>query len=154
MWGHSMGGFLTLRAMVISKDIKAGVIWSGVVAPYVDILYHWKHLVGPTPTPEPGRQNTFGNWVSQYGTPEQNPSFWDSISANAYLSDLSGPLQLHHSTADEEVPYAFSQSLADAIHTAGGTVEFYTYKDANHNLEQVFSTAMYRTLQFYDHYLK
>ena len=27
MWGHSMGGFLTLRAMVISPDIKAGVIW-------------------------------------------------------------------------------------------------------------------------------
>jgi fermentation-respiration switch protein FrsA (DUF1100 family) len=26
MWGHSMGGFLTLRAMVISKEIKAGVI--------------------------------------------------------------------------------------------------------------------------------
>ena len=25
--GHSMGGQITLRAMVISKDIKAGVIW-------------------------------------------------------------------------------------------------------------------------------
>ena len=26
MWGHSMGGFLTLRAMVISPSIRAGVI--------------------------------------------------------------------------------------------------------------------------------
>lgn len=26
MWGHSMGGYLTLRAMVISPDVKAGVI--------------------------------------------------------------------------------------------------------------------------------
>ena len=33
MWGHSMGGYLTLRAMVIDKSIKAGVIWAGVVAP-------------------------------------------------------------------------------------------------------------------------
>jgi dipeptidyl aminopeptidase/acylaminoacyl peptidase len=31
MWGHSMGGYLTLRAMVISPDIKVGVIWAGVV---------------------------------------------------------------------------------------------------------------------------
>ena len=31
MWGHSMGGYLTLRAMVISKEVKAGVIWAGVV---------------------------------------------------------------------------------------------------------------------------
>src|SRR3989338_8477195 len=27
MWGHSMGGFITLRSMVVNKDIKAGVIW-------------------------------------------------------------------------------------------------------------------------------
>lgn len=154
MWGHSMGRFLTLRAMVISKDIKAGVIWSGVVAPYTDILYNWDRHYGPTPTPEAGEQDTLGDWIRQYGTPEQNPAFWNSISANSYLSDLSGPLQLHHGTADEEVPLAFSQNLADAIKAAGGMVEFYTYKDANHNLEQVFSTAMYHTLQFFDRYLK
>lgn len=28
MWGHSMGGSITLRSMVVSKDIKAGVIWA------------------------------------------------------------------------------------------------------------------------------
>jgi len=33
-----MGGSVTLRAMVVSKDIKAGVIWGGVVAPYPDIF--------------------------------------------------------------------------------------------------------------------
>lgn len=32
MWGHSMGGLLTLRAAVVSQDIKAGVIWSGSIA--------------------------------------------------------------------------------------------------------------------------
>ncbi len=52
MWGHSMGGFLTLRAMVISKDIKAGVIWGGVVGSYPDMSSLWRHNhVGPTPTP-------------------------------------------------------------------------------------------------------
>lgn len=29
MWGHSLGGFLALRNMVVSKDVKAGVIWAG-----------------------------------------------------------------------------------------------------------------------------
>jgi len=28
MWGHSMGGYITLRSMVVSTDIKAGVIWA------------------------------------------------------------------------------------------------------------------------------
>src|SRR5215217_4526519 len=42
MWGHSMGGYITLRSMVISDDIKAGVIWAGVVASYPDLLTKWR----------------------------------------------------------------------------------------------------------------
>ena len=38
MWGHSMGGYITLRSMVIQDDIKAGVIWAGVVASYPDMI--------------------------------------------------------------------------------------------------------------------
>src|SRR3989344_3659154 len=28
MWGHSMGGHITLESMVVNPDIKAGVIWA------------------------------------------------------------------------------------------------------------------------------
>src|SRR3989338_3555270 len=42
MWGHSLGGFLTLRSMVVSQDIKVGVIWAGVVASYPDLLHRWR----------------------------------------------------------------------------------------------------------------
>ncbi|HSM71271.1 MAG TPA: alpha/beta fold hydrolase, partial [Anaerolineales bacterium] len=42
MWGHSMGGYLTLRSMVVSPDIKAGVIWAGVVGSYPDMINYWR----------------------------------------------------------------------------------------------------------------
>ena len=51
MWGHSMGGYLILRTMVISKDVKVGVIWAGVVASYPDMLYHWRRTGPFTPSP-------------------------------------------------------------------------------------------------------
>jgi len=153
MWGHSMGGFLTLRAMVISNAIKAGVIWSGVVGSYSDLLYNWHHA-GPTPTPPPEARGWRGGWIEQYGTPQQNPGFWNSISANSYLADLSGPLQLHHGTADTEVPLAFSQKLAADIQATGGNVDLYTYSGNDHNLSQSFDLAMSRTIKFFDHYLK
>jgi dipeptidyl aminopeptidase/acylaminoacyl peptidase len=153
MWGHSMGGFLTLRAMVISKDIKAGVIWSGVVGSYEDLLYNWRRP-GPTPTPPPYSRGWRSGWIDRYGTPEENPEFWNSISANAYLADLSGPLQLHHSTTDTEVPVEFSTKLADEIQAAGGTVELYTYEGDDHNLANSFSLAMRRTISFFNKYLK
>ncbi len=157
MWGHSMGGFLTLRAMVISPDIKAGVIWAGVVASYPDLICCWRRPSpnAPTATPNPNfRSGWRSNWQNIYGSPEQNPDFWLGISANNYLSDISGPLQLHHGTADSEVPLAFSQSLYQQLLDAGKTVEYYEYLGDDHNLSKFFSLAMQRTLNFYDQYLK
>ncbi len=153
MWGHSMGGYLTLRAMVISPDIKAGVIWAGVVGSYADMLCCWRHP-GPPPTPIPGAPHWRQDWTARFGTPAQNPAFWDSISATAYLADLSGPLQLHHDQQDSEVPFDFSRQLAEKGEAAGKTVELYLYPGDDHNLAQSFSAAMQRTLEFFDRYLK
>ena len=89
-----------------------------------------------------------------YGTPEENPEFWSSVSANSYLNDLSGPIQLHHSTTDEDVPVEFSQSLEEQIKAADGAVELYIYPGDNHNLSQSFGQAMARTIAFFDLYLK
>jgi dipeptidyl aminopeptidase/acylaminoacyl peptidase len=156
MWGHSMGGYLTLRAMVISPDVKAGVIWAGVVASYSDMMYNWRRgtSASPAPTPFPGSRRWRTDWVETYGAPEQNPQFWDSISATSFVADLSGPLQLHHGTADESVPLAFSVRLAELVRAAGGTADLYTYDGDNHNISNYFSTAMARTVAFFDEYLK
>jgi uncharacterized protein len=157
MWGHSLGGFLTLRAMVISPEIKAGVIWAGVVGSYPDMICCWRRPTPgvPTPTPNPNfRSGWRTRWQETYGTPEENPGFWLEISANNYLADLSGPIQLHHGTADTDVPIAFSHDLYDQVLEAGKVVEYYEYPQDNHNLSNYFSLAMTRTIQFFDQYLK
>jgi dipeptidyl aminopeptidase/acylaminoacyl peptidase len=154
MWGHSMGGYITLRAMVISKDIKAGVIWGGVVASYPDLLTKWRRGPGASIPPTPSPRSWRFSLLQQYGSPEQNPAFWNSISANSYLSDISGPLQLHHGTADEEVPLEFSELLFYQMLNAGKYVELYKYDGDNHNISHNFSTAMQRSIEFFDKYVK
>ncbi len=159
MWGHSMGGAITLRAMVVNKDIKAGVIWGGVVGSYADMLTRWRRPNGqtlPAPvdvTPQPGRRWRT-QFVEEYGTPEENPDFWNSISPIFYASDVSGPIQLDHSTTDEEVPIEFSESLYQALLEAGKTVEFYKYIGDNHNIANNFGLAMQRSIEFFDQYMK
>lgn len=153
MWGHSMGGFLTLRSMVITRQVKAGVIWAGVVGSYEDMMYNWRRTA-PLPTPSTSARRWRLDWVQQYGNPTENPNFWDSVSANAFLADLSGPLQLHHGTADAEVPPEFSQKLVEQGAAAGQTVELFTYPGDDHNLSVYFSQAMNRTVDFFDRYLK
>jgi dipeptidyl aminopeptidase/acylaminoacyl peptidase len=156
MWGHSMGGYLTLRAMVISPDIRAGVIWAGVVGSYSTLLTRWRRRGSETATPVPssGSRRWRDAWAAEYGTPEENPQFWGSISANSYLVDISGPVQLHHGTMDESVPLELSQILYEEMLTAGKPVEFYTYEGDDHNLSNSFNDAMTRTIQFFDTYLK
>ncbi len=143
MWGHSMGGYITLRALVVDADIKAGVIWAGVVGAYEDM------------TDIDGRPR-FGTrgLLRLHGLPEEDPEFWASISANSYLADLSGPLQLHHGTADHSVPTIFSYYLAEEARAAGQTAELYVYNGDDHNLATYFTAAMLRSIAFFDLYVK
>lgn len=154
MWGHSMGGYLTLRAMVASDDVKVGVIWAGVVASYPEMLYNWRRTGSFTPSPSSRGVGWRTAWLEQYGTPDENAAFWDSVSATSYLADLSGPLQLHHGTLDEDVPLEFSIRLAEQARAAGKTADLYTYEGDNHNISANFSIAMQRTITFFDQYLK
>lgn len=156
MWGHSLGGFITLRNMVVGRDIKVGVIWSGVVGSYPDLLYNWRRGSSfSTPSALPsGARRWRQALIDQFGTPEQNPAFWNSLSANSYLADISGPLQLHHGTADASVPIQFSQKLEQQLKDAGNVVEFYTYAGDDHNLSNNFGTALSRSVEFFDRYLK
>jgi dipeptidyl aminopeptidase/acylaminoacyl peptidase len=153
MWGHSMGGNITLRALVIDPRIKVAVIWAGVTATYYDMLYNWHPPAADRPPPSfagGARQK----YLATYGTPDQNKAFWDSISPMAYLADITAPIQIHHGTGDVEVPLQFSQTLASDLRAASKPVELYTYPGADHNISQGFSQAMARSVTFFDHSLK
>lgn len=154
MWGHSMGGHLTLRAMVTVQNIKVGVIWAGVVASYQDMATNWRRS-GPLPTNPPGRLSRLGEELTNtYGSWDQNPDFWASISPIDNVRDISGPIQLHHGTEDTSVPIEFSEKLYQAMLDAGKEVEFYSYPGNDHNIAQAFSAAMQRSVEFFDRYLK
>ncbi len=158
VWGHSMGGNITLRDLVVDpKDIKAAVIWGGVVGSYDDLINHWHHVVPYQPSQrELNLRNRFRQSLFQkYGTPSTDPLFWNSIDPTFFLSDIKAPLQLHQGMADEEVPPVFSEQLYDKMKKLGKNVELFTYPGADHNIsEPSFSIAMERSVKFFDAYLK
>jgi dipeptidyl aminopeptidase/acylaminoacyl peptidase len=156
LWGHSMGGNITLRVSEISPDIKAAVIWGGVVADYNDIIYNWADKVSYKPAPEDLYLRNLGlsTLLATNGTPSQNPDFWNSIDPTFNLNYIKVPIQIHVGLSDPQVPPSFSKSLYDKLISSKKYAEYYEYPGANHDIAQGFSLAMQRTIQFFDKYLK
>ena len=137
LWGHSMGGQLSLRAMLVDPDLKAASLWAGVVASYDVLATDWN--------PPAGEKRPLGDLDRRY---------LRLLSPNASLRDLRGrPLQLHHGTADEDVPYSFQVALADDLRAAGQPFTAFKYGGDDHNLSRNLGLALRRSVQFFKDHL-
>lgn len=157
MWGHSMGGNITLRSLVVvPRDIKAAVIWGGVLGTYDDLMNNWQRRVRYIPSsPEMANRNrSRQDLIIKFGTPQTNPDFWNSIDPNHYLADISAPIQLHTGGDDEEVPVVFSSGLKDRLEKMDKIVQYYDYPGDDHNIRYNFNTAIQRSVEFFDKHLK
>lgn len=156
VWGHSMGGTLALRAIVVSKEIKAAVIWAGVVGNYEDIFSWFRKRAHPSSAPQisPGLSG-WQSLIQKHGEPNEKSAYWKSIDPYSYLSDVTAPVQLHHGTDDESVSISESEHLYRALKKLGKKVEFYSYEGADHNIsDPSFTIAINRSAEFFDKYLK
>ena len=70
------------------------------------------------------------------------------------MDDVTTAVQLHHGTADADVPLAFSQTLLKELTAAGKPAQLFTYPGDNHNISNSFNTAMERSIAFFDGLLK
>lgn len=150
--GHSLGGQVALRTIVVSPDVKATVLMAGVVGSMDDLLYHWPGGSIPrdqSAAPVPGPKGAKAALIAKYGTPRANPAFWDTASAINYVSFVKGPVQIHHSAADSLVPKFFSDHLDTALQAQAKPVEYYVYPGNDHQLSINRTLFMKRVLDFY-----
>src|SRR5581483_11377151 len=111
--GHSMGGNITLHELVVSKDIKAAELLSGVVGNETELLNWWNHRF-ITNSISGNDLNTYyilKQMISSYGTPSTNPTYWNSIDPTKFIETIQVPIQIQVGSADEEVPQTFSINL-------------------------------------------
>ncbi len=157
IWGHSMGGNITLKDLVINRsDIKAAVIWAGVVGSIDEIMNNWQNRVSYKPDAEDIklRNKSKDVLIGVYGNTVENPDFWNSVDPLNFIKDINTPIQIQVGLGDNQVPPDFSISLRDRLQNHGKTVEFFEYPGADHNISQSFSIAIKRSIDFFNLYLK
>lgn len=149
LFGHSLGGFEVLRAMVVSRDVRAVTIMAGVVGSLDDIFYSWPALPRATAPPPPVQQQVARSVIADNGTPRTDPAFWNSASPINYLGDSTAAVQVNVDVADSEVPRLFSEHLDRALLAAGRTVQYLTYPGDDHQFTRNRAAVLANMLAFF-----
>jgi dipeptidyl aminopeptidase/acylaminoacyl peptidase len=156
IWGHSMSGNVSLRAMAAKPDIPAVVIWSGAGYSYVDLTKYKisdaSYVPSQTTASQSGKR---GQLRKLYGNPDPSKLFWQQIAPTNYLKDLKGAIQLDQAVDDEAVNIGYSRDLANLLKKAKVKYEFDEYPSGGHNISgENFTVAMENTVAFFKKYLQ
>ncbi len=134
MWGHSMGGEVTLRALVATDRVKAASMWSSVGGDIWDQSYHYSRYEDPaalafdsSETPKPVIERLRGKIEALDGEFDYRDS-----EPLMHLDHLNTPIIIQHATGDRSAPYKWSERLARELYMRGKTYEFWTYPGDNH----------------------
>jgi dipeptidyl aminopeptidase/acylaminoacyl peptidase len=153
LYGHSLGGYEALRAMVVSRDIRAVTFMAGVVGSLDDIFFHWPQPARPTPPPPPVQQQIARSVIASNGTPQTQPDFYNSASPINYVADSTAAVQINIDVADSEVPKLFSEHLDAALVAAGKSVQYITYPGDDHQFTANRAAVLANMVAFFKAHL-
>lgn len=132
MWGHSLGGEVTLRALLATDRVRGASLWSTVGGDiWEQAFYYSRHknreAVDGADVAKPSL-DTLKADISALGSPYD----WEAREPLEHLSSLTTPLVLHHAIHDSGAKYEWSERLAQRLAVAGQRYTFYSYPGADH----------------------
>jgi dienelactone hydrolase len=117
LWGHSMGGGIALRVLTVTPDIRAAVLYGSMSGDeYLNFqrIFEWTD----------GRSG-----LDEMSIPETEMR---RIAPIYHLDRIETPLSIHHGTADDQVPPAWSDDLCQRLQELGKSVECFRYPGQPH----------------------
>ena len=165
MWGHSMGGGVTMKVLTIDGRVDAAVLYSTVSADQADIIERWGN--GCFGDIEQGEQlwgcNSSDivqlelplNLQTAYRRAAEDADLLKEISPIYHLEYVTAPVQIHYGTEDGEdyagTPPEWSKKLYEALKDAEINVELFGYDEQGHSFKpDPWFAFMGRVGRFFD----
>ena len=142
IWGHSNGGQIALTVLEITGREIPTTLWAPVSKPFpYSILYYTDE------SEDRGKliRRELANFEETY-----DPNLY---SLDLYLDKIQAPLQIHQGTADDAVPFIWSDSLVEKLNQLDKEIAYFKYPGADHNLNPAWGAAAARDLAFFNKYL-
>ena len=150
MWGHSMGGEVTLRALLATDRVRAASMWSSVGGDIWDQSYYYSRYEDPaapdsSETPKSVIERLRGR-LAEFGG-----DFDYSVAEPLlHLDYLETPIIIHHSVGDRGAAYKWSERLAKELYMRGKRYEFISYAGDDHLFQDTdLETAVDRDAEFF-----
>ncbi|MCD6577542.1 MAG: alpha/beta fold hydrolase [Anaerolineaceae bacterium] len=137
LWGHSMGGGIVMRALIIDHDIKAGLLYAPIHSNEEFNLSHFE---------KDGRGN------EKVIAPA---SALAKMSPSNYLGEITVPISIHHGNLDDVIPIEWSRDLCRKLTDLGIEVQCVEYPDQQHTFQNDGDAEFMRNmLSFFDEVVK
>jgi dipeptidyl aminopeptidase/acylaminoacyl peptidase len=141
LWGHSMGGGISIRAMTVDPNVRAVVLYGSMSG---DERRNYEQIY-----------NVFSNQTRGFEELQTAPEDLARLSSANYLEGIQAAVSIHHGELDDQVPPEWSTELCQQLTNLGKTVECFSYPGQPHTFfgdgDQVF---IQRTVDFYNRYLR
>ena len=146
--GRSMGGGVAYNTLVAQPGlVDAAVVYAPVSSDAEDNFDRWTRGPG-------GDDELADDIIAAYGSPERSPAFWRNVSAVNFFDRVTEPVLVHHGTADDTCPIAWSRDTVDALQEAGKNARLLTYDGEEHAFIADWPASMERTTAFFDRHLE
>ncbi len=169
IWGHSMGGAVTMKVLTIDSRLKAGVLYSTVSADDTDPLQRWGlGCIGDIAAGENQLGCNSSDVIPLSLPPELIKAYYEASMDAAILRQTSpiyhldlvtAPVEINYGTNDGKTsagtPPEWSQKLYKAFVDAGKDVHLYAYDGEFHSFNgDAWIAFMERSARFFDQYVK
>jgi len=140
LWGHSMGGGVSTRVMVVNPGVRAVVLYGAMSG---DEQKNYERIF-----------NVFSEGLRGQEELSAPAEAFLRISPVYFLDQVQAAVSIHHGTGDTEVPPEWSLDLCERLQALAKDVECFSYPGQPHTFngegEQLF---IQRMIDFYDRYL-
>jgi uncharacterized protein len=169
IWGHSMGGAVTMKVIAVDSRPRAAVLYSSVSADDADPLARWGlGCIGDIAAGE----NQLGcnssdviplslppDLIKAYYEASMDASILRQTSPIYHLDLVTAPVEINYGTNDGKTsagtPPEWSKKLYQAFMDAGKNVHMYAYEGEFHSFNgDSWIAFMERSARFFDQYVK
>jgi dipeptidyl aminopeptidase/acylaminoacyl peptidase len=169
IWGHSMGGGVTLKVLEVTSTIKAAVLYSTVSADDADVLGRWGlGCIGDILAGEHQLGCNSSDVIPLDLPPELIKAYYDSstdadllhqTSSFYHLDLITAPIEINYGTNDGKIlagtPPDWSKKLYQAFKDAGKDAHLFAYDGELHSFNgDSWIAFMERSSHFFDQYVK